>query len=154
MSGNKNRKLLKENKKHIKKQLQMNARYDKFVLFLSAFILLFYAFLFFSNSFITSSPRFSVILALLSFSVTLSFEIKEWCTYFQTYKNKTIKLFDFIPTLLFVNLLFIPLLCIYSFIEKYIDMPKFFSSSLPDTITVISLVLYFLSYIYRTLKTM
>lgn len=154
MSGNKNRKLLKENKKLAEKRCQRDFLYDLSVLLVSAFWIFFLLFILFSKSLITSSPKFSIMLALLSFSVTLSFEIKEWCDYFQNYKNKTIKLFDWIPPLLFTNLLLIPLLLIYIFFIKFIGISKDFSAILPDIITFLSLLLYLFSYACRTIKIM
>lgn len=153
MSGNRNRKLLKLNQTNKKKCDKQNHFYTYLILFSSAFLILFYIFIFYSKSFIAPSPKFSIMLALLSFSVTLSFEINEWCTYLQIYKNKVIKLFGVFPPLLFVNLLFVPILLIYNSICNSIDISEAFSAQLPDIITVVSLILYVFSYVCRKFKT-
>lgn len=98
---------------------------------------------------INENVRFSVILTILSIVFTLSTELKDWNDYFL--RNKNIleanilqQSIYYLPVFTIVLLFF----CLFTYIFNYISI---ISDNIANILTVSTIILYALSYTYRSI---
>lgn len=111
------------------------------------------AIIFIFQSIINHSLTFSIELAIFSFFVTTSFEINEWCIFYDKENGKLTNFFNVIPPILFIIIMMEIFSFIYNGIDKLIDIKISTenASVLSNIITSITLFGYFLSYGIRSI---
>lgn len=89
------------------------------------------------------SPTYSIMLAIFALSVTLTFEVCEWR--YTVSKRRTNKTLHPSSPILSSVVVFIILYILYSAISNLLKVPYRIEQMLPNFLTVVSLILYYLS---------
>lgn len=147
MCANFNSNLLKRNKKCYEKKCKKRHIQNLWKIIKITFPAIAYSIVFVLESFIDNSVGFSLVLALFSTCVTVAFEINEW----QRLKRKKLS-YNYSYPLLLALILLIALVFIYNGIETSIGISKSIPNKVPNVISSLTLLIYFISYTVRQLK--
>lgn len=153
---NRIKKLMKKTYENSRKRKLKEYHRDKWMLIQTSFPAIAYIIIFGIQSIIDNTFAFSIELAIFSCCVTISFEINEWCIYYNRYHNKgeekTIKIFNYFPPLLFASVLIMLVAFVYNGFATLIGIPEEILPIIPNFITSLTLFAYFISYIKRNIK--
>jgi len=155
MSTNANKKIISESRERAKDKLCKNYKAEKNLELFTLISVVGYAFIFGIISIITDSAFFSLILSFFSLATTFSFELIEWADF--TNRLKLLQKFTFknqINTILigiFIFILIVIPLCFYSKFDhlNYIKLTKKIDGRIPNIITTVTFMLYFISFYLR-----
>ena len=148
---NSNDKIIKQNKKQNQKKKHKAFRLAVFNAVPYIVVLILYASFFLHNSITSDSLAISIGVAFFSFSETISFELSEMLDLFLKKKPKYLSLFVDKPCipLFFSIFLFLFLYIVINVFCDFTDSSCPFLANLPDIVSNISLIFYFMSYFIR-----